>query len=102
MESFKIHSSLDGARGNVGRPQGGNGEKSFKNSEKTLHGVLSKRIVTTCDIEKGQEINDNMITTYVTKSDVGMYPNQYFQAIGSKTTRKLNTNHILLVSDFEK
>jgi len=77
----------------------GHGRKEFLQSEKVLHGVLAKRIVTSVPISSGTVITSEMIKTVVTKQSGGMLPDQFFSVVGSKATKDLDRNHILIPAD---
>jgi len=73
----------------------GDGDKKFLQSEKALHGILSKRIVTTCVIKKGTVITEDMLRTVVTKKEGGMLPEYYYDVVDSVAMRDLEPFHII-------
>jgi len=79
----------------------GHGRKAFLKSEKVLHGVLSKRLVTTQETKKGTKITKNMLRTAVTKAVGGVLPDQYYRILKSYTTKDLPSNHIINLGDID-
>jgi len=77
----------------------GDGTKEFLESEKVLHGVLSKRIVTFCPIEKGTVITGDMIRTVVTKKEGGLLPEYYYHVLDSVALKDLPSSHIIEEQD---
>jgi len=84
--------------GNVVRAMG-NGRKDFLPSEKVLHGVLAKKIVTATPIKKGEAIAPNMIRTMITKQEGGLLPDKYYCVLKATTVRDLPENHVLEIGD---
>ena len=79
----------------------GNGRKKFLQSEKILHGVLSKRFITSCAVNKGAVITKEMIRTVVTKKEGGLLPDRYYDIVGSFATRDLEPNRIIEEKDIK-
>ena len=79
----------------------GDGNKRFLESEKVLHGVLSKRIVTNCMIKKGVVITGDMLQTVVTKKEGGLLPEYYYDVLGSVNIKDLPPFHIIEEQDIE-
>ncbi len=78
----------------------GNARKQFLKSEAMLHSILSKRIVTTCEIKAGTKIEPQMVRSVVTKQEGGILPERYYDLIGSLASKDLKKNHILVDGDF--
>ena len=79
----------------------GNAQKSFRPSEKVLHSVLSKRLITTYALKAGTKITKDKIRTVVTKKEGGLLPDQYYNVLGTRASKDLKANHILEIGDFE-
>lgn len=79
----------------------GGGRKEFLQSEKTLHDVLSKKFVTTCNIKEGTMLTKDKIKTVVIKSESGLLPNRYYDILNRKAIRDLESDHIISSEDFE-
>jgi sialic acid synthase SpsE len=79
----------------------GTTNKVFLESEEVLHGVLSKRIITSKAIKKGECLKFENLRTVVTKKDGGILPNRYFSVENRIVTQDLPVNHILSESDFD-
>lgn len=77
----------------------GSTNKVFQQSEKVLHGVLSKKIVTSKFIKKGHLISFDNVKTVVTKKEGGVLPNKYLELINKAATKDLPENHIIEISD---
>ena len=77
----------------------GNGRKDFLSSEKVLHGVLAKKIVTMMPLNKGVTIKSNMIRTVVTKQEGGLLPDKYYGVLGATVVRDLPKDYILETGD---
>ena len=78
----------------------GTTNKVFLDSEEVLHGVLTKKIVTSEEIKKGSKLTSNNLRTVVTKKDGGILPNKYYEIVNKKASRDLEVNHILTNEDF--
>jgi len=79
----------------------GHSRKRFLPSEKVLHGVLSKRIVTKVAVGAGDQITPEMIFTSVTKESGGLLPDRFYEIVGMTTGLDLPVHHVLELSDFE-
>ncbi len=77
----------------------GTTNKVFLDSEATLHGVLSKRIVTSKSIKANDQFNFENLKTVVTKQPGGILPNKYFEVINRTSKSDLPKNHILEMND---
>ena len=77
----------------------GSTDKIFQESEAVLHGVLSKKIILSKDLKKGESFSFDNIRTVVTKSDSGILPNKYYEIVNKVATRDLPRNHVLENSD---
>tara|TARA_B100000315_G_scaffold233033_1_gene245858 strand:+ start:754 stop:1836 length:1083 start_codon:yes stop_codon:yes gene_type:complete len=77
----------------------GNGRKEFLPSEKVLHGVLAKKMVTTVPIKRGAALEPKMIRTMVVKQKGGLLPEKYYDVLGAVAVRNLPKNHILEIED---
>jgi len=77
----------------------GHGRKAFLESEKVLHGVLSKRFIATKSIKAGTKITKDMIKTVVTKKEGGLLPDQYYVLLNSYTSKDLEPNQIINPGD---
>ena len=78
----------------------GTTNKVFLDSEKVLHGVLTKKIIASKPIKSGDELTFDNLRTVVTKKEGGILPNKYFEILNRKASRDLETNHILNTEDF--
>ncbi len=79
----------------------GNSDKEFLESEKVLHGVLSKRIVTSCMIKKDTVITGDMLRTVVIKKEGGLLPKYYYDVVSSIALKDLPPFHIIEEQDIE-
>jgi len=95
FEEFK---SLIKQAGNMVRAMG-NGRKDFLSSEKVLHGVLAKKLVTMRSLKRGESLESNMIRTVVTKEEGGLLPDKYYYVLGATVVRDLPKNHVLEIGD---
>jgi len=77
----------------------GSTNKVFQDSEKVLHGVLSKKIITSKNLKKGEKITSKNIRTVVTKTNTGMLPNKYYTILNQPVSKDLQKDHILEPSD---
>ena len=77
----------------------GSSIKAFEKSEKTLHGVLAKRIIISKPMKSGEKITASHIRTVVTKKNDGLLPNKYYEILGLKVKNDLKINHVLEFSD---
>ena len=77
----------------------GNPRKRSLESEKVLHGVLSKRIVAAKPIKSGTKIEASAVFTAVTKQEGGLLPNRIYDVLGKTAAKDLPANHILELSD---
>ena len=78
----------------------GDTNKVFLDSESVLHGVLSKRIITSKEIKKGDKLNFSNLRTVVTKKEEGILPNKYYEVEGRTALLDLEKNHIISYKDF--
>lgn len=79
----------------------GTNNKEFLKSEKVLHGVLSKRIVTNRMIKEGAVIRKEMLRTVITKKEGGLLPYRYYDVVDSVALRDLGPFHIIEEQDIE-
>ena len=78
----------------------GQEQKKFLPSEKVLHGILAKKIITIIEVKKGAQITKDMLRTVVTKQDGGILPDQFYNVVGSIANKNMDVNHILREGDF--
>mgnify|MGYP005633371287 CR=1 FL=1 len=79
----------------------GTGRKSFLDSEKTLHGVLCRKIVLKKNINKGSKISKDDLTTFVTNKEGGVLPEAYYEVVGAIAQKDLVKNQILEIVDYK-
>ncbi len=79
----------------------GHGRKGFQKSEKVLHSVLSKRLITTKEVKTGTKITKAMVRTVVTKDARGLLPDEYYNLLSSKASKDLKPNHIICSGDVD-
>jgi N,N'-diacetyllegionaminate synthase len=80
----------------------GTARKTFLPSEKVLHGILSKRIITKKELRKGTVLEPTMLRTVVTKQEGGLLPNEYYNVLGTRLKNDFPANHILKLGDCER
>ena len=71
----------------------GTTNKVFLQSEEVLHSVLSKKIITSQEIKKGDLFNHSNLRTVVTKKKGGLLPNKYYELLGRKASHDLKKSH---------
>jgi sialic acid synthase SpsE len=79
----------------------GTGRKSFLDSEKTLHGVLCRKIVLKKNINKGSKITKDDLTTFVTNKEGGVLPENYYEVVGATAQKDLVKDQILEIVDYK-
>ena len=77
----------------------GTTNKVFLESEEILHGVLSKRIITSKKIKANEPFTFENLRTVVTKKIGGILPNRYFEVVGKFSKNDLSENHIINLLD---
>ena len=77
----------------------GTTNKIFQESEAVLHGVLTKKIILSKSVKKGDSFSHDNIRTVVTKSNEGLLPNKYYEVLNKVASKDLSKNHVLENSD---
>lgn len=78
----------------------GNENKRFLKSEKTLHKILSRRIVARKNLKKGKKLKFEDIKTVLTYDKKGLFPNDYFKILNKKTTKIIFPGEPLKLKNF--
>ncbi len=79
----------------------GDGRKKFLDSEKVLHGVLARKIVTNGAVKAGSVIEKGMVRTVVTREGGGILPDRFYDVVGAVATKDLGASHIIQEHDLQ-